>query len=108
MERKSLTLLIVLLFLCSVAYGQSYKMRFNPFTGKGDWVVDLIHSVPTTPTDVCTAGNFSYDADYFYVCISSNTWERTAIATWVSVEYYLLIDATHYLLIDATHKLRIQ
>jgi hypothetical protein len=27
-------------------------------------------------------GQFSYDSEYFYVCISTNLWKRTALNTW--------------------------
>jgi len=83
-------------------------MRQNHYTHKKDWVVRLFVSAPDTPTDDCTEGNFAYDNNYFYVCISDDEWERTALASWTPTALYLKIDATHYLLIDGTHKLRIQ
>jgi len=36
-------------------------------------------SAPVDPTDTCEAGVVAYDSDYFYLCISANTWERAAI-----------------------------
>ena len=43
-------------------------------------------SVPTkTPASASaagTAGTITWDANYIYVCTATNTWKRTAIATW--------------------------
>ena len=39
-----------------------------------------------TPASAGAAGNTgdrAWDADYFYICVATNTWERTAHATWV-------------------------
>lgn len=38
-----------------------------------------------TPATAGAAGNTgdrAWDADYFYICVATNTWERTAHATW--------------------------
>jgi len=37
---------------------------------------------PASATDTGTAGEICWDADYVYVCTATNTWKRTAIATW--------------------------
>ena len=37
---------------------------------------------PATASSAGTSGTITYDNDYIYVCIATNTWERTAIATW--------------------------
>ena len=65
-------------------------------------------TIPSNPSDSCSAGTLAYESGFLNVCVATDTWERVVIATWVAAEYYLKIDATHYLLIDATHKLRIQ
>ena len=39
-------------------------------------------NVPTIATDTGAVGQFSWDANYFYVCVAANTWKRVAIATW--------------------------
>ncbi len=39
-------------------------------------------SVPLTAAAAGTAGQVAYDAAYFYVCVATNTWVRTALATW--------------------------
>jgi hypothetical protein len=37
---------------------------------------------PATSTSVGNQGDMCWDANYIYVCIATNTWKRTAIATW--------------------------
>jgi hypothetical protein len=37
---------------------------------------------PVNASDTGTAGQLAYDADYFYVCIATDTWKRTALSTW--------------------------
>ena len=44
--------------------------------------VQLEGSAPATATSTGTAGDVRYDADYVYVCVATNTWKRSALATW--------------------------
>ena len=37
---------------------------------------------PASAAAVGNAGDISWDADYIYICIATNTWKRVAIATW--------------------------
>ena len=37
---------------------------------------------PYSPTAPGNAGDVAYDANYLYLCVAANTWERAAIATW--------------------------
>lgn len=37
---------------------------------------------PATSGATGTVGQIAWDADYFYVCTATNTWERTAHAVW--------------------------
>jgi hypothetical protein len=47
-------------------------------TGGSSW-----SSVPASATATGTAGQISYDSSgNFYLCIASNTWVRTSLATW--------------------------
>ena len=39
-------------------------------------------TVPSSASDTGAAGSFSWDSDYIYVCTSTNTWKRVAIATF--------------------------
>ena len=40
----------------------------------------LWQSAPATPTSTGTAGMIAYDGDYFYVCVATDTWVRSALA----------------------------
>jgi hypothetical protein len=37
---------------------------------------------PASASDTGTTGEVCWDANYIYVCTATNTWKRTAIATW--------------------------
>ena len=37
---------------------------------------------PASASAAGTAGTISYDADYIYVCVATDTWKRTALSTW--------------------------
>lgn len=37
---------------------------------------------PSSASEACTAGQLCYDSSYTYVCIATNTWERTALSSW--------------------------
>jgi hypothetical protein len=39
-------------------------------------------SVPATASSTGTTGQIAWDANFFYVCVSTNTWKRTALSTW--------------------------
>jgi len=39
-------------------------------------------AAPQSSTSACTAGSWAYDGNYVYVCVGSNTWKRTALASW--------------------------
>ena len=39
-------------------------------------------AVPVSATAVGNPGQYSYDANYFYLCVAVNTWKRVALATW--------------------------
>lgn len=36
----------------------------------------------TTATDGGSTGQFAWDANFIYICISPNVWKRTALSTW--------------------------
>lgn len=40
-------------------------------------------SAPATPTSTGTAGEASYDNDYLYICVATNSWKRMPLAIWV-------------------------
>jgi hypothetical protein len=37
---------------------------------------------PATSSSTGTTGQISWDSQYVYVCIATNTWKRTALSTW--------------------------
>lgn len=37
---------------------------------------------PASATAAGTAGEVCWDADFLYVCVSANTWKRTALSSW--------------------------
>lgn len=39
-------------------------------------------AAPLTATATGTVGQVSFDANYFYVCVNTNTWKRVALTTW--------------------------
>jgi hypothetical protein len=39
-------------------------------------------TVPATSSDTGSEGQISWDSNYLYVCIATNTWKRVALATW--------------------------
>lgn len=54
------------------------------------WVFDATNNYPLTPiehtpssaSDTGTKGQITWDDNYIYVCIDTDTWKRTAISTW--------------------------
>lgn len=38
-------------------------------------------SPPVSSSSVGTAGQISYDSDYFYICIGTNSWKRVEISS---------------------------
>ena len=45
-------------------------------------LVALRVPAPATSSSACTAGVWATDGTYYYVCVSTNSWKRTALATW--------------------------
>jgi hypothetical protein len=39
-------------------------------------------TVPSSASDTGTTGTIAWDTNYVYVCTATNTWKRSAIATW--------------------------
>lgn len=52
------------------------------FDGTSDFQVAVNKGTPASATATGTAGDVAWDADYFYVCTATDTWKRTALATW--------------------------
>lgn len=45
-------------------------------------VEDIWQAVPVTATSAGRKGDNAFDANYFYVCVATNTWKRVALSTW--------------------------
>lgn len=45
-------------------------------------IVVLNDAAPSSATDTGTAGQWAADDDYLYHCIATDTWVRSAFATW--------------------------
>ncbi len=53
------------------------------FTGSGSTVgFPNAVSTPSSSSATCSTGQFAFDANYFYACVATNTWRRSANTTW--------------------------
>lgn len=53
-------------------------LRANLTSGR----VELNSAPPANASAAGASGSVTWDANYWYVCVSSNTWKRTALSTW--------------------------
>lgn len=70
--------------------------RVTPLTLRGDetalfsGLIDADHDsmrirtakTPATSSEACAQGTIAWDTSYVYVCVATDTWKRTALATW--------------------------
>lgn len=71
------------------AAGSDANISLN-FTSKGTGTVQAngvpvatqVVTPPATATSAGVTGQIAYDANYFYQCVATNTWKRTALASW--------------------------
>lgn len=42
----------------------------------------FVSTPPSSASDTGTAGELAWDSGFLYICVSSNTWKRVAVATW--------------------------
>jgi len=54
---------------------------YSDLSGKPPTAPALV-TVPSSATAPGIVGQVSLDANYFYVCVNTNTWKRVALATW--------------------------
>jgi hypothetical protein len=52
------------------------------FQVNGDRIRVSTAKTPASATATGTTGEICWDASYIYVCTATNTWKRSAIATW--------------------------
>lgn len=70
-------------------YALHYDHPTNPLAINGDGTVTLQGgdaisrvAVPATASSTGTAGQVAWNGTHFYVCTATDTWVRTALATW--------------------------
>ena len=44
--------------------------------------LQLTTKTPASAADTGTVGTITYDTDYIYICVATDTWKRVGIATW--------------------------
>jgi Bacteriophage T4 gp9/10-like protein len=54
---------------------------YADLTGKPPTAPELV-APPLTSTSAGTTGQISWDANYIYICVNTNTWKRVALTTW--------------------------
>lgn len=59
--------------------GEYFQAFIRPVTLP---VAGVFTTVPASATATGTAGQWSYDSSYIYICIATDTWKRAAISTW--------------------------
>jgi hypothetical protein len=45
-------------------------------------LVGLRVATPTSSTSACQQGSWSFDSNYVYVCVATNTWRRSQLSSW--------------------------
>jgi hypothetical protein len=58
-------------------------LKFNATTGVPEAAEALASSgTPASATATGITGTINWDSSYIYICIATNTWKRTSIASW--------------------------
>lgn len=45
-------------------------------------IINIPSNPPVTSSGSGVAGNITRDNNYFYICIDTNVWKRTALSSW--------------------------
>ena len=45
-------------------------------------LIALRTPVPATSTSSCAAGAWAMDANYYYLCVTQNSWKRVSLSSW--------------------------
>ena len=83
-------LLTILLLAAGAAYGQienpptifPLPATFMTNVTVNGILIIASPTVPASPTNSGTAGQVAFTNNYFYICISNNTWRRVQLGTW--------------------------
>lgn len=62
--------------------GQYRDLKFRTAFVTGDIINVATSKTPTSATDTGNAGDICWDSNYMYICTATNTWKRSALATW--------------------------
>lgn len=66
----------------TLGIGEGDSPTFLGLVLSGDTFILATTKTPASASAAGTTGQIAWDADYIYVCTTTNTWERVAIATW--------------------------
>ena len=61
---------------------QTDSLRVEGDAKADSFTLSALNTAPASATDTGTTGEIRWDADYMYVCTATDTWKRSAIATW--------------------------
>jgi hypothetical protein len=62
--------------------GKLIKLKEDNLYFNNKKIQVISNNTPTSANSLGTAGDISFDNQYFYICIATNTWIRTALASW--------------------------
>jgi len=66
-------------------------------------------SVPLYSDSTGTTGTVAWDSDYVYICVASDTWMRSALATWgttpAAVDQYMLLEDNTFVLTEGNTRI---
>jgi len=48
----------------------------------GQFKLSALNTAPTTASDACTAGEIRIATGFIYVCVATNSWQRSTMAAW--------------------------
>jgi len=61
---------------------QGASIKSDGDSKAASFTLSALNTAPTSATDTGVIGEIRWDASYMYVCTATNTWKRSAIATW--------------------------
>ena len=56
-------------------------INVQKLTASGNVIIGNTY-VPSTNVSVGTLGHITFDTEYVYVCVATNTWKRANLSTW--------------------------
>lgn len=77
LDLQKVTMQRAAVYVGSGTVPDGYNVQVDP---DGD-VSDIVDA-PASATATGVMGQMSYDSNYFYICVATNTWKRVALSTW--------------------------